>query len=102
MTYRIDIRQVPAQPIAAIRDRAKIAELSVKVPKHCGTVWNFIRKSGIKSSGNMIAVYYDEPDKNTFQAHGMPIEVGALVNEPFPGSDPVVCSQTPAGTVATT
>ena len=103
MQYPVTIQQVPAHPIAAIRDRATIPELSVKVPRHCGTAWNFIKQHALKSSGRMIAVYHFDVNKAP-QASDflMDIEVGAEVDAPFTGSEGVECSQTPAGTVAKT
>jgi effector-binding domain-containing protein len=99
----VTIQQVPAHSIAIIRDRAKIPELSVKVPALCGRAWNFIKKNGLKSSGRMIAVYHFDVHKDPKPADfDMDIEVGAEVDAPFTGSDGVESSQTPAGTVAMT
>ena len=103
MAYEVSVRQVTQQPLAVIRDRATRAELASKIPSHCGTVWNFIKRAGLRSSGRMIAVYLDQPDETLLLTNdGAPIEVGAQVDEPFSDSPPVVCSSSPAGTVAVT
>jgi len=103
MEYHVSIEQVAAQPLAVIRDRATRAELPVKIPAHCGTVWNFIRQQNLKSPGLMITVYLDDPNESLLaRPGGVPIEVGAQVAAPFADSSPVMCSSTPAGTIAAT
>jgi effector-binding domain-containing protein len=92
MPYKIGVKTVPAQAIAAVRRQAKLAELTRVVPDGCGQVWNFFRAAGV-SGGRNIAVYLDD-DIN--------LEVGAEVHAPFAGDGNVFCSSTPAGVVATT
>lgn len=60
-----------------------------------GKVWKFLRESGIKSDGHNIAIYPGDP-------HKVPMEAGARVLAPFPSTDSVLCSQTPAGTAVMT
>ena len=96
MRYEVQVMQVGPQPIAVVRRRAKSEQLATVVPKSCGDVWNFIRSAHIERPGRNIAVYLDcnEGEIN--------IEVGVEVTHQFTGDGEVVCSATPAGTVATT
>ena len=59
MKYIVEARHVDPLPIAAVRRRARPAELSKVVPDACGEVWNFVRASGIPNTGRMVAVYLD-------------------------------------------
>jgi effector-binding domain-containing protein len=93
MPYQIELKQVDAQLTAVVRQRAAQSQLSVVVPQLCGEVWEFAKSAGLPRPGRHVALYLD----------GMiNLEVGALVDQPFAGSDRVVCSSTPAGLVATT
>jgi len=98
MPYTIEIKTLPAQPAAVVRRTAKRAELSRVVPDCCGLVWNRLRAAGI-AGGRHVAIYYDGV---------INLEVGAEVNAPFlsqdptASPDPLICSATPAGLVATT
>ena len=93
MEYQIEVKRVEAQTTAVVRRRTRLEELSTVVPQACGEVWAFIRSPGLPRPGRHLAVYLDDV---------MNIEVGVEVDQPFTGSGPVVCSRTPAGTVATT
>jgi effector-binding domain-containing protein len=92
MEYQVQVQQVPAQTTAVVRMRAKPDELSRVVPAACGEVWQFVRAAGLPRPGRHLALYLDGE---------MNIEVGVEVAGPFAGDGRVVCSSTPAGTVAT-
>jgi effector-binding domain-containing protein len=93
MSYAVEVKDMEGQPIAAVRRRASQQELARVVPEACGEVWQFIRASGIDHTGRHIAVYLDGE---------INMEIGAEVARPFPSDGRVICSATPAGTVATT
>jgi effector-binding domain-containing protein len=93
MEYRVEVKQVAAQPIAVVRRRASQQELSRVVPDACGTVWAVLRSQQVSGAGRHVAVYYDGQ---------INLEVGAEVDPSFAGYGEVVASHTPAGTVATT
>lgn len=93
MPYDIHLQRVQAQPIAVVRRRAKLDELSKVVPEACGEVWNFIRATNLPHTGLNLALYFDDE---------MNIECGVIVKGTFIPSGNVICSATPVGTVATT
>lgn len=93
MRYHIELTSFEAVHTAVIRSRVPQTELARFVPAACGEVWSFIRAAGLPKPGRHVAVYLDR--------HGT-VEVGAEVTEPFTGNERVLCSQLPAGRVATT
>lgn len=93
MAYQVVVSQVEPQLTAVVRFRARQDELSRVVPAACGEVWNYIRANQIPGPGRHIALYLNGE---------IDLEVGAEVSQPFQGDGRVMCSQTPAGLVATT
>jgi effector-binding domain-containing protein len=93
MEYQVQVQHVEAQLTGVVRCQVKQSELPTVVPKLCGEVWTYFRAMNFPKPGRHIALYHDGE---------MNIEVGAEVFQPFTGNDRVVCSQTPAGLVATT
>jgi effector-binding domain-containing protein len=93
MEYQVQVRHVPSQTTAVVRFRAAPNELSAAVPRACGEVWSFARAAGLPRPGRHLAVYLDGE---------INVEVGAEMDQPFVGDGRVVCSNTPAGLVATT
>jgi effector-binding domain-containing protein len=93
MDYQVEARRVEPQITAVVCFTATQKQLSTLIPQACGEVWNFIRSAGIPQPGRHVALYLDGV---------MNIECGAEVGQPFRGNGRVVCSQTPAGLVATT
>jgi effector-binding domain-containing protein len=92
MEYQVHIKRVESQMTAVVRCQAKPGELSQVVPRLCGEVWQFARSAGLPHPGRHVAVYFDGE---------INLEVGVEVTAPFVGNDRVVCSNTPAGMVAT-
>jgi effector-binding domain-containing protein len=92
MTYTVEVKQVESQPIAVVRLRASVPQLTTVVPQACGVVWDYLKASKIKAGRNL-AVYLDEQ---------INLEVGAEVFGPINGDGQIVCSSTPAGSVLTT
>ena len=93
MSYEIRLEQHASAPLAVVRRRAQLHELSTVVPAACGEVWNVIRALDISNAGRNIAVYWDEV---------INLEVGVELDVPFAGHGEVVRSATPAGRVAVT
>jgi len=93
MNYEVTVQQVESQITAVVRRRARSHELAQVVPKACGEVWNFMKSSGQPRPGRHLALYLDCE---------INLEVGVEAAQPFTGNDQLVCSSTPAGTVATT
>jgi effector-binding domain-containing protein len=93
MEYQVRVEQVTPQTTAVVRRRARQTELSQVVPQACGEVWAWARSSNLPRPGRHVALYLDGE---------INLEVGAEMAQPFTGDGQVVCSSTPAGTVATT
>jgi effector-binding domain-containing protein len=92
MPYQIQVKQVESQTTAVVRCRAKQSDLPKVIPQACGEVWAFVRSANFPRPGRNLALYLDSE---------MNLEVGVEVSETFAGNGRVVCSSTPAGTVAT-
>jgi hypothetical protein len=93
MQYHIRLEQASSRPLAVVRRRAQLGELSKIVPEACGTVWSVVRAQQIPGAGRHVAVYLDGQ---------INLEVGVELEAPFGEYGEVVGSATPAGTVATT
>src|SRR5205823_5350457 len=93
MEYDVRLEQLGSRPLAVVRRRAGLRELSKVVPDACGTVWRVIRAQRVTGAGRHVAVYLDDQ---------INLEVGVELDTPFAGSGEVVGSATPPGLVATT
>ena len=93
MDYVVRLEQLNSLPLAVVRRRAALHELSKVVPDACGAVWDALRSQRITGAGRHVAVYLDDQ---------INLEVGVELDAPFVGSGEVVGSGTPAGLVATT
>jgi effector-binding domain-containing protein len=93
MEYDIRLEQLSSRPLAVVRRRAGLKELSKVVPDACGAVWSVVRSQQIIGAGRHVAVYLDDQ---------INLEVGVELDAPFPGYGEVVGSVTPPGPVATT
>ena len=96
MVYSVRLETVPEQLIAAARQRTTFKMVSKEIGPLLAEPWTFLRSQpGFRPDGRNVAIYWDA-------AGGGSIEVGVEVNSRFEGTDAVVCSATPAGTVALT
>jgi hypothetical protein len=93
MDYNIRLEQLSSRPLAVVRRRAGLRELSKVVPEACGTVWSALRAQKVTGAGRHVAVYLDCV---------INLEVGVELETPFAGCGEVVASATPPGPVATT
>lgn len=87
----VRIEQVAAIPLAVVRRRAALAELSKVIPDACGLVWDALKSNGVTGAGRHVALYWD----CLFN-----LDVGVELDRPFDGIGEVVPSATPAGEVA--
>src|SRR5947209_19315918 len=92
MEYVIRLEQLSSRPLAVVRRRAGLQQLSKVVPEACGTVWSVVRAQQVPGAGRHVAVYLDDQ---------INLEVGVELTAPFAGYGEVVGSATPAGLVAT-
>jgi effector-binding domain-containing protein len=93
MKYDIRLEQHSSRPLAVVRRRAALHELSKVVPNACGTVWNVLRSHQVPGAGRHVAVYLDGQ---------INLEVGVELDGSFAGNGEVVPSVTPSGLVAAT
>jgi effector-binding domain-containing protein len=93
MDYQVTIENAAARLTGVVRRCAAQRDLSTVIPQCCGEVWNYFRTANLPRPGRHIALYLDCQ---------INLECGVEVTQPFVGNDRVVCSSTPAGTVATT
>ncbi len=93
MEYDIRLEQLSSRPLAVVRRRAGVEELSKIVPDACGTVWGVVRTQQVRGAGRNVAVYLDDQ---------INLEVGVELDAPFAGYGEVVGSAIPSGRVATT
>jgi effector-binding domain-containing protein len=92
MEYDVRLEQLGSRPLAVVRRKATLQELSRVVPDACGVVWNVVRAQKIPGAGRHVALYLDSQ---------INLEVGVELDAPFAGHGEVVGSATPAGAVAT-
>ena len=92
MEYDIRVERLSSRPLAVVRRRASLPELSKVIPDACGTVWNVVRAQMVPGAGRHVALYWDDEFN---------LEVGVELEAPFGGHGEVIGSATPAGTVAT-
>ena len=96
MEYQVTVQAVAEQPVAAARQRTTFKLVSQQIGDLLSRPWAFLReRDGLRTDGHNVAIYWDEAGEGS-------IEVGVQVVCRFAGSTEVVCSATPAGTVAIT
>jgi effector-binding domain-containing protein len=97
----VEIRKVSRLPLAVMRGRATLKDIGAKISTLLPEVYRFLDRSTVTQAGHNIVLYLDEGDRALITTpDGVPIEVGVQVNEEFTSDGPVVCSFTPAGSVA--
>jgi effector-binding domain-containing protein len=91
--YEVVLTTVAAGRMAAVRERVTPADIGSRYGPALDQVWQFVRAAGFTTGHNVFL--YDD---------GKPgiIEFGVQVDTDFADGDVVVCSETPAGTIATT
>ena len=91
MDDEITLATVESQTIAAVRERVTPGDIASRFGAALDQVWQFVRGAGL-STGHNVFVYDD--------ANPGLVEFGVQVDTSFEDGDVVVCSETPAGTVA--
>jgi hypothetical protein len=92
-TYAVHIEDVAEQLLAASRERTTMRRVSQDIRRLLEAPWALIReRPELRRGGHNVALYHDAAT----------VEVGIQIVAPFAPTDLVVCSATPAGTVATT
>jgi hypothetical protein len=128
MQYDVRLEQFAGLPLAVVRRRARLQELSTVVPAACGVVWNAIRAQQVSGAGRHVAFYCPElvptgkrkgenaagssapsPPPDAAKSEGanckpgeLNLEIGVELAAPFGGHGEVFDSALPAGRVAVT
>jgi effector-binding domain-containing protein len=96
VTYEITVDTVVEQPVAAARQRTTFKKVAREIGDLLNGPWALIKQHReLRMSGDNVAIYWDQAGEGS-------IEVGVQVTKRFEGNAEVVCSATPAGTVART
>ena len=96
MTYEVAIQEVPEQLLAAAKERMRLKRVSRDIRRLLEAPWALVRARGdLRTDGHNVAVYWDWTGKGV-------VEAGIQIVKPFEATDLVVCSATPAGSVAAT
>ena len=91
MEYQIRLEHVSSHPLAVVRRRASLQELSKVIPPACGLVWNALKAKQIAGAGKLVAIYLDDV---------INLEVGVELPAPLDDQGDIFGSATPAGAVA--
>jgi effector-binding domain-containing protein len=102
MTYEIQVREVPAGPLAVVKGRATKGNLGQQIRPLFDQVYAALKTSTVRQAGQNVILYDNISGENPAPAgEGFPIEVGVQVAAPFESEGDLICSATPAGVVAT-
>ena len=97
MAYEVTTKEVPAQPVAAIRTHADMATIGETVGGALGRVYGYLGRIGVVPAGAATAVYFDVDPRR-----GVDVEVCVPVAAPVEGDGGIVADELPGGEVATT
>lgn len=98
MPYEVQVKEVPAQHVAALRKHTKMATIGPDVQAGFAAVGEAVGRSGVPMVGPPFLVMFDVIDE---ESEG-DIEIAFPVATPFPGAGEVVGQELPAMTVAST
>ena len=99
MAYEVVVETAPARPLAAVRRRVRIGEISAAWKPALDQVWAFLRRhEGLRTDGHNIFLYHHPARRDD----PMDVDFGVEVGGPFEGDGDVQPARTPAGEVART
>ena len=99
MTYEVVVETVTARPLAAVRRRVRVGEVSAAWKPAVDQVWAYLRRhEGLRTDGHNIFVYH-HPSR---REEPMEVDFGVEVRRSFEGEGDVQPTSTPAGEVAWT
>ena len=98
MPYDVQIKEVPAQHVAAIRMHTSVATIGDDVMEGFGKIGAAVGMAGVAFSGPPILIMFGVLDEET----GADMELAFPVAEPFAGAGEVVGEELEGGTVAWT
>jgi effector-binding domain-containing protein len=92
MSDPVTVEHVDERLIAAAKQRTTLAKVSKEIRELLDRPWALIRRTeGLRTDGDNVAIYWENDGS---------VEVGVQVTRRFEATDEVICSATPAGTVA--
>jgi effector-binding domain-containing protein len=98
MPYEVEVKEVPAQHVAAVRKHASMATIGEDVSSGFATVGQAVGMAGVPMAGPPFLVMFDVIDE---ESDG-DIEIAFPVALPFEGAGEVAGKELPAMTVAST
>ena len=93
MSYQIEVVEMTASVLAAVRARTSRPELGKTIIESLDKVYAFLKTARVQQQGHNVVVYADDL---------WTIEAGVEVAAAFESSGSVVCSATPSGLAART
>jgi len=97
MDYVVSVAHVDAKPIASVRERVPIGEVSARFRTALDRVWQYVREAGLATHHNVF-VYHESGDGDPMVEFG--VQVATAFDDSAAGD--VVSSSTPSGRVART
>jgi effector-binding domain-containing protein len=93
----VRIDTVPARPLAAVRRRVRIDQISCSWRPALDQVWAFLRQNpGLRTDGHNVFLYHHPANRQD----PMDIDFGVQVRRSFERSGEIVPAETPGGKVA--
>ncbi|MFQ5575804.1 MAG: GyrI-like domain-containing protein [Anaerolineae bacterium] len=96
MTYKVELKTLKAQPIAAIRVQTTTDKIGDVLGQIYPEVWSYLDKAGIQPAGPALARYHH------FEADNVDLEAGFPVAEPVAGEGRISAGELPGGRAAAT
>src|SRR5262245_23955381 len=99
MEYSVHVSRMQAQPIAAVRQRMRSADIPTGFKLPLDKVWEFLRRRPeLRNGGHNLFLYRHDMDAS----RAMTTDFGVQVTRSFEREGDVFCSTTPEGEVAST
>ena len=99
MGYEVELEDVEARPLAAVRRRVPVGHVGEAWRPALDIVWDFLRRhEGLRTDGHNTFVYRHPVGR----ADVLDVDFGVEVSRRFEGEGEVVCTLTPAGRAAST
>jgi effector-binding domain-containing protein len=95
MSYQCQLIDRPAQPVASIRTRTKVENLSQVLGQAYGAIAQYLGQTGLHPTGEPFTAYYN------MDMQDLDIEVGYPVSGKFTGKDAIQPGEIPAGKAVT-
>jgi effector-binding domain-containing protein len=95
MSFKCEIKEMPAQPALAIRTRTSLQNLPQTIGECFGKVINYLGQNGEQPAGAPYVGYYN------LDTDDLDVEMGFPVAKVLPGKGEITVSQLPGGKTGT-